>query len=327
MITGFLNRILSLIPTLLIGITFSFIIIHLAPGDPATRFLNPNQTPEVQSAIRARFGLDRSLPVQYGRWLKNVLLYFDFGYSFYNGKSSRAVIAAALKPTAILAFWALLFALVVGISLGILAALKQNHLTDLLCNHLMLFFLSMPGFWLGLMLIGIFSIQLGWLPGAHFHSLYHYELGGGARLLDSIKHLILPVITLGLPLAATFFKYIRSSMIETISSDFILAAKARGIHPSKILWKYALRHSLLPVISVLGVVIPALLSGAVIIEVLFALPGVGRTMVTAVYSRDYPVLMAAVTFSFIAVIVCNLLTDICYRIVDPRIQVFSGETT
>lgn len=325
MLSFFLRRILSILPTLLIGITLSFIIIHLAPGDPANRFLNPNQTPEMQSSIRERFGLDHSLPVQYGRWLKNVIFHLDFGYSFYSGKSSRAVIAVALKSTAILSFWALVFALIAGISLGILAALKQNRLIDYFCNNLMIFFLSIPGFWLGLMLIGIFSIQLSWLPGAHLHSLYHHQLGPGARFWDLAGHLILPVITLGLPLAATFFKYIRSNMIETLNSEYILAAKARGVNRSKILWKYALKNSLLPIISLLGIVIPALLSGAVIVEVLFALPGVGRIMVTAVYSRDYPVLMAAVTFGFIAVLLCNLLADICYRIVDPRIQHSPGE--
>jgi len=319
-----IRRLFSAIPTLLIGITLCFLIIHLAPGNPATRFLNPSQSAETQETIRERFGLNQSIAVQYGHWLERVLFHFDFGYSFYSGKPCVAVLTKALKLTLILSFWALLFALSIGVSLGILTATKAGTFFDRIVNGIMMVFISTPAFWLGLMLIGFFTIRLSWLPGSHLHSLYYDQLNYFGRSLDSIKHLILPVLTLAIPLSATFFKYIRVGMINTLESDYILAAKARGIRQSTILWKYSLKNSLLPVISLLGVTIPALLGGAVIVEFLFALPGVGRAMVSAVFGRDYPILMAGASLAFITVIFFNLIADICYMIIDPRIRKGAG---
>ncbi len=324
MFHGIVRRLLSAIPTLLIGITLCFLIIHLAPGNPAMRFLNPSQSAETQEIIRERFSLNQSLMVQYGHWLERVLFHFDFGYSFYNGKSCVAVLASALKPTLLLSFWALIFALFVGISLGIVAATKADTRFDRIINSIMMVFISTPAFWLGLMLIGLFTIRLGWLPGSHLHSLYYDQLNGFGQILDSVRHLILPVLTLGLPLAATLFKYIRAGMVDALQSDYILAAKARGFRQSTILWKYSLKNSLLPVVSLLGMIIPALLSGALIIEVVFALPGVGRAMVTAVFGRDYPILMAGVSLAFFIVILFNIIADIINMILDPRIQTGSG---
>jgi len=325
MLHGIIRRILSAIPTLLVGITLCFLIIHLAPGNPATRFLNPSQSIQTQEILRERFGLNRSLPIQYLHWLKCVLFHFDFGYSFYSGKDCVEVLVSALRPTLILSFWALVFALSAGISLGIFTALRADTNVDRTINSIMMVFLSTPAFWLGLMFIGLFAIRLNWLPGSHLHSLYYNQLNSFGQLLDSAKHLILPVLTLGLPLTATVFKYIRDGMIVALQSDYILAAKARGIRQSTILWKYSLKNSLLPVVSLLGVIIPALLSGAVIVEVVFALPGVGRAMVTAVFGRDYPILMAGASLAFFTVILFNLIADILNRILDPRIGNSSGE--
>lgn len=324
MLHGVIRRLLSTIPTLIIGITLCFLIIHLAPGNPATRFLSPSQSAETQEIIRERFGLNQSIAVQYGHWLERVLFHFDFGYSFYSGKSCVSVLIKALKPTFILSFWALLLALFIGVSLGIYSATKADTLFDRIINGIMMVFISTPAFWLGLMLIGFFSIRLNWLPGSHLHALYYDQLNYFGRLLDSTKHLVLPVLTLGAPLAATFFKYVRVGMVGALESDYILAAKARGIRQSTILWKYSLKNSLLPVISLLGVIIPALLSGAVIVEVLFALPGVGRAMVSAVFSRDYPILMAGASLAFITVIFFNLIADVCHMTIDPRIRKGAG---
>ncbi|MBN2600356.1 MAG: ABC transporter permease [Candidatus Marinimicrobia bacterium] len=324
MLNGIIRRILSAIPTLLVGITLCFLIIHLAPGNPATRFLNPSQTAATQEIIRERFGLNQSLPIQYFHWLKQVLFHFDFGYSFYNGKDCTEVLISALGPTIILSFWALVFALSVGISLGIFTALRADTHVDRVINSTMMIFLSTPAFWLGLMFIGLFTIHLNWLPGSHLHSLYYDQLDSFGQLLDSVRHLILPVFTLGLPLAATVFKYIRAGMIDALQSDYTLAARARGIRQSTILWKYSLKNSLLPLVSLLGVIIPALLSGAVIVEVVFALPGVGRAMVTAVFGRDYPILMAGASLAFFIVILFNIVADIFYRILDPRIRNSAG---
>jgi len=323
MIWGLTKRLFATIPTLLVGITITFLVLHLAPGDPSARFLEQSQSTETQDLLRERFGLNEPIHVQYWNWLKRVVIHFDFGFSFYNGRPCSAIIANALKPTILLSFCALLFALILGISGGIFAAANRNSTFDHIINSAFIILLSTPSFWLGLMLMGLFSIKMGWLPSSHLQSLYHNQLNYFARVGDSIRHLILPVITLGLPISATLFKYIRSGMMEALQSDYVLGAKARGIDRSVILWKYALKNSLLPVISLLGVIIPALLSGAVIVEVIFALPGVGRTMVTAVFSRDYPLLMAGCSVAFLTVLISNLITDISYFFIDPRIRLNS----
>jgi len=232
---------------------------------------------------------------------------------------------SALKPTAFLTGTALIIALLLGISTGALAAINTGRLTDRILRSIMMVFLSVPAFWLGLIFIGFFSIKLGWLPSAQIRSLYYDQLSPLKQWLDTGKHLILPALTLGLPLSANIYKYFRAEMINTLQSDFILAARARGINKSRIIWQYGLKNSLLPVISLIGIVIPALLSGALIIEVLFALPGIGRTMVTAVFSRDYPLIMAGVSLSFLVVVSCNLLADIICLVIDPRAQNNSGK--
>jgi peptide/nickel transport system permease protein len=315
-----LKRALDSVPTIIIGITLTFLIVHLAPGDPGIRFLDPSQPAEIQQVIQKRFGLNEPLHVQYWNWVKRVLFHFDFGNSFYNGKPSSEVLRSALLPTILLAGCALVFALITGILLGILAATRSNTFTDRTITMIMMLFFSTPAFWLGIMFLGVFSIQLGWLPSSHLTSLYHDQLNTIGRFTDYIKHLFLPVLTLGLPLAATFFRYIRSGVIEALRSDYILGARARGIGYKKILFRYCLKNSLLPIISLLGVIIPALLSGAVIVEVIFSLPGMGRTMVTAVFGRDYPIILAASTLAFFAVVAGNMIADTTYSIIDPRIR-------
>jgi peptide/nickel transport system permease protein len=319
MIPVITKRLLAIIPTLLIGLTITFLVLHLAPGDPTIRFLEQSQSREAQVLLKERFGLNEPIVIQYLKWLRQVVLHFDFGFSFYNGKPSSNIIIGALKPTVLLSFFALLFALLVGISGGVTAALKRQSRYDQVIHTIFIILLATPTFWLGLMAMGIFSIKLGWLPGSHWHSLYHQQLHFLARLGDSFRHLLLPVVTLGLPLAATIFKYIRSGMITALQSDYVLGAKARGVSQTTILWKYTLKNTLLPVVSLLGVIVPALLSGAIVVEVIYALPGVGRTMVNAVFSRDYPVLMAGSTAAFLIVLFSNLITDISYFFIDPRI--------
>ena len=313
------KRLLAIIPTILIGLTITFLVLHLAPGDPSIQFLEQSQSVETQDLLKERFGLNEPIYVQYWKWLKRVTLHLDFGYSFYNGKSCSGIISSALKPTILLSLFALLFALIMGISSGIFTAVRYKTRGDYMISTIYTVLLATPTFWLGLMLLGLFSIKLGWLPGSHLQSLYHHQLPFFSRLHDSFNHLLLPVLTLGFPVSATFFKYTRSGMIEALQSDYVLGATARGISTTTILWKYALKNTFLPVISLLGVIIPALLSGAVVVEVIFALPGIGRTMVNAVFTRDYPLLMAGTTIAFLVVLICNLLADIGYCFIDPRI--------
>lgn len=318
-----LKRLLGVLSTLVIGITLTFIIIHLAPGDPSIRFVNPNQATVVQENIRARFGLNESLPVQYLKWIGAVVFRFDFGRSFYSGRPANAIIFSALGATLLLTLSTLLLALLIGILTGVYAALHKDRLSDRICTATMMLLFSIPSFWLGIMLIYIFANRLQWLPSSQLISLFHKELGFMGRIADYLRHLLLPTITLALPLAATFFRYVRSAMIEALQSEYITAARARGLKESKILYRYALRNALLPIISLLGVIIPALLSGVVIVEVIFSYPGVGRVIVSAVFSRDYPVILAATTLTFIFVVIGNLLADIFYGIADPRIGYFA----
>lgn len=321
MVSYVIKRIAESIPTIIIGITLTFLVIHLSPGDPGSRFMDPSQPSEYREILQNRFGLNDALHIQYIKWLKQVLFHFDFGNSFYNGKPASGMVFSALRPTMLLAICSLIFALIVGIFLGIIAAVYRDALPDRILTAKMMFFFSTPSFWLGIMLLGIFSIKLGWFPASHLTSLYHDQLNWSGRFADYIHHLILPVITLGLPLSATFYRYVRTGMIEALESEYILASRARGLSVSKLLFHYSLKNSLIPLISVLGITIPALLSGALVVEVIFSLPGLGRTMVSAVFSRDYPIILAASTLAFVTVIVGNLLADVIYSMVDPRIRI------
>jgi len=205
-------------------------------------------------------------------------------------------------------------------SMGIWSAVKHNTGIDRGLTILMLVFYSMPTFLIGLWLLGLFSVGLNWLPASQLTSVFHDQLSWSGRLIDYIRHLILPVVSLTLIILATFGRYLRASMVEVLQADYIKAARARGITNLRIIYVYALRNALLPVISLLGTALPILFSGAVVIEVIFALPGMGRVSVDAVLARDYPVILAVTSMAFVAVIIGNLLSDIGYALADPRVQ-------
>ena len=321
MLYYFIQRILGAIPVVFAGITITFFILHLAPGDPASLLLSPSSNAATEQILTERYGLDQSLFSQYLKWLSNVIFHFDFGNSFRNGRPAGAIITEAFSSTILLTLSSLIIGLIIGIAVGVFAALRNGTASDRLLNSLMLIFYSTPTFWIGLILLIIFGIQLDWFPISQLTSVWHDHLSLPAKFFDYIAHLTLPVITLCLPISATFYRYIRSGMIEALQSEYVLAAKARGISHKKIIWNYALRNAILPVISILGLSIPMLFSGAVVIEVIFSLPGMGRTLVSATLSRDYPVILAAGVFSFIAVIVGNLFADIGYGLADPRIRI------
>jgi len=306
--------------TIFVGITLTFIIVHLAPGDPSVRFLDPSQTLESQQIIQKRFGLDEPLHVQYLKWIKQVVWHFNFGTSFYYDRATGDILASAIYPTILLALSALIFALVLGILLGVFAALHRSSLLDRLITAVMMIFYSTPTFWIGILFLGFFASVLGWFPTSQMVSLYHYKLSCISRIIDLAHHLFLPILTLGLPLAAVFYRYARAGMIEALQSDYILAARARGISQRRILFQYGLQNSMLPIINLLGIIIPGLLSGAVMVEVVFSLPGMGRLIVSAVFGRDYPLIMAANVLAFIMVVTGNLLADTFCFLTDPRIQ-------
>jgi len=320
MVAFTIRRLLTAIPLLLLGISLTFFIIHLAPGDPSDRFLSPSMSPNIKKSITEKFGLDKPLYSQYTSWLKNIVIDFDFGKSFANGRQVSEIISDAMTPTLLLSSLSLIFGIVVGTVAGVYSALKAGSKTDKIITSLLLFFYSVPTFWLGLILLGVFAIGLNWLPASQINSIFHDQLGFFGKIGDYFTHLLLPVFTLGITTAPIFGRFVRSNMIEILNSDFIISARARGLTERKIIFTYGFRNALLPVISLIGNSIPALFSGAVVIEVIYSLPGMGRVMVDAALGRDYPIIMAAGTVAFISVIIGNLLADLGYAAADPRVR-------
>lgn len=324
MVAYAVRRLVGSVPVILFGLTLLFFLIHLAPGDPTLRFLDPSMGTAAREQISESFGLNRPLYIQYLSWLLRVLGHFDFGNSFNTGRPASSTVVEALGPTITVTGLALLCGLIIGMAGGVISAACRGTKTDRAITAIMLFFYSMPSFWLGIMLLGLFAVKLHWLPASQLTSVFHDQLTPWGRLADYLQHLVLPVTTLALVSAPVFARYLRTSMIEAMNSGHVLAARARGIAERKILVMYGLRNALIPLVSLAGMTIPVLFSGAVVIEVVFSLPGMGRVMVEAVLARDYPVILAASTLALVAVIVGNLLADIGYAAADPRVRFISS---
>ncbi len=315
------------IPLLLGIVTLLFVLLHLAPGDPTTAYFNPNVSPEVIEQMRRNLGLDRPLHEQYLRWLASFAT-GDFQYSFSQFRPVSEVIADALPNTLLLGAVSLVLIFVVGTGIGILQATRQYSVTDNVLTFLSLLVYSMPGFWLGLMLILIVSSP-AWpealrLPISGITSLDFASLSWWGKAVDLTKHLILPSIALGIASAAAIARYMRGSMLEVIHQDYIRTAPAKGLSERSVILKHALRNALVPVISLLGLFLPILFGGVVIIEYVFSWPGMGSLLYQAIVARDYPVVLAA-SFLFGALVVAgNLLADLLYAVVDPRIRTESA---
>ncbi len=315
------RRLIGAIPLLWGIVTLLFLLLHLAPGDPTTAYFNPNVSPDVIEQMRRNFGLDRPLHEQYLRWLGSFLT-ADFGYSFSQFRPVRDVLADALPNTLLLGGVSLVLIFVVGCGIGILQAVRQYSLTDHTLTFIALFIYSMPGFWLGVMLILLFASAPDplRLPLSGMESLDYDRLSLWGKLGDRTRHLILPTIALGLASAAAVARYMRGSMLETIDEDYIRTARAKGLPESRVVLKHALRNALLPVVSLLGLFLPILFGGAVVIEVVFSWPGMGRLLHDAILARDYPVVLAGSFLFALLVIVGNLVADLVYAAVDPRIR-------
>lgn len=289
----------------ILGVMFIiFTLIYITPGDPAALLLGERARAEDVAALRAEMGLDYPFLIQFGRYISRVVR-FDLGTSFQTRRPVFDEIADRFPTTMLLAGLSVIVALLVGIPLGILCATKQYSIFDNIATVLGLVALSVPNFWLGLMLIIIFSVNLGWLPASGFMTPLHW---------------ILPALTIGLASAGTIMRFTRSSMLEVIRQDYIRTARAKGQNEFTIIVRHALKNALIPVITVVGLQFGVLLGGAILTETVFAIPGLGNFMVIAIRARDFPiiqggVLLIAIVFSFI-----NLLVDILYGFVDPRIR-------
>jgi len=290
-----------------------FLIMRLAPGGPEAVLVGGELSPEVAAQVRARLGLDRPLVAQYAGWVMAALR-GDLGRSFKTGDPVAALVADRLGPTLTLTGGALALALVVAVPLGVLAAVRRNTMWDALASIVSLFGISFPSFWLGIMLILLFSEALGLLPPSGL-SEYGREGDLGARL----RHAVLPVLTLGLIQMASFMRFTRSSLLEVLQQDYVRTARAKGLPDGRVIWRHALRNALIPVVTVVGLSLPVLVGGAVLTETVFAWPGIGRLAVGAVFERDYPVIMGVNLMIAAVVIGANLLTGIAYCLIDPRI--------
>ncbi|MGQ0562004.1 MAG: ABC transporter permease [Gemmatimonadota bacterium] len=320
-----IRRLLGAIPLLLGVATLIFFVLALAPGDPTAASFNPNIPADVLEQLRKNFGLDQPIYIRYVKWL-GAFLTGNFGYSFAQSRPVAQILLDAIPNTLMLCGIALALVFLFGVLTGVIQAVRQYSFMDGFLSITSLFFYSMPPFWLALMLMLIFSLtahQHDWpiaLPSTGITDVNYEFFSVGERIRDRIAHLVLPVATLTLALAAGVSRYTRGQMLEVIRQDYIRTARAKGLPERTVIMKHALRNSLIPVITLLGLYLPLLFSGTVFVEVIFAWPGMGRVIVDAIFQRDYPVVMAA-SFMFAALVVLgSLLADILYAVVDPRIR-------
>ena len=300
---------------MLVGVSITlFTIMRLAPGGPEAVLVGGEFSQEAAAQIRQRLGLDRPLVLQYASWA-GAALRGDLGRSFKTGDAVTVLILDRLGPTLQLTGCALAFALVVAVPLGVLAAVRRGSIWDTLGSSVSLFGVSFPSFWLGIMLILLFSEVLGLLPASGLS-----EYGREGDVAARVRHLVLPTLTLGLIQMAAFMRFTRSSLLEVLRQDYVRTARAKGLSGTRVVWRHALRNALIPLITVVGLSLPTLAGGAVLTETVFAWPGIGRLAVGAVFERDYPVIMGVNLMIAAVVITANLVTDLAYCVIDPRIS-------
>jgi peptide/nickel transport system permease protein len=321
------KRLLMMIP-LLLGITLiSFVVIHLAPGEPTDlqTQLNPQASSELQDRLRVQYGLDQPLHVQYLRWLGR-LVRLDFGESFaLDHRPVLDKILERLPITILLNLLSIILILAVAMPLGVISAVRRNSLFDRATTVLVFVGFATPSFWLALLLMDWFGVRLGLLPISGIKSLGYEYLNFGGQLLDRIRHLILPVFISALGGLAGFSRYMRSNMLEVVRQDYILTARAKGLPERVVIYKHALRNALLPVITILGLSVPGLIGGSVIFETIFAIPGMGKLFYDGVMMRDYPLIMGILVMGAVLTLIGNMLADISYALADPRIRQGQGE--
>jgi peptide/nickel transport system permease protein len=319
------RRLLGSIPLVLGIATIIFFVVNLAPGDPAALYFQQGVPPEVLEQIRRNFGLDQPIHIRYWRWM---VAFFtgDFGYSYAHARPVLDIILETLGPTLVLAGATLVFIFVIGVVVGVLQSVRQHRPLDRILSVISLFFYSMPSFWLGLMLMLLFALKAhewGWpiaLPPTGMTSVDHEFMSFGEQMVDRLRHLILPVLTLSLVMAAGIARYTRGQMLEVIRQDYIRTARAKGLPERQVVIKHALRNSLLPVITLLGLYLPLLFSGSVFVEVIFSWPGMGRVIVDSIFQRDYPLVMATSFIFALVVVLGSLIADVLYAVADPRIR-------
>ncbi|QTK82854.1 Oligopeptide transport system permease protein AppB [Agrobacterium tumefaciens] len=306
------KRLLVAIPTLLIISIFVFSLQKLLPGDPILAMAGEERDPATIEFLREKYRLNDPVPLQYVNWLGGVVT-GDFGISLRTNQPVLELIGQKLPVTIQLAVMAMFFAMVIGIPIGILAAVKKNTWIDYTANIVALSGLSIPNFWLGIMLILLVSVKLGWLPASGYESIF-------VDPVRSIETMIMPAFVLGNALAATLMRHTRSAMVAVLSSDYIRTARAKGLSPREIILSHSFRNALLPVITLVALLFGELLAGAVLTEQIFTIPGFGKMTVDAVFTRDYAVVQGIVLCTAVGFILMNLLADIAYVLLNPRLR-------
>ncbi|QYA03822.1 ABC transporter permease [Rhizobium sp. B21/90] len=306
------KRLLVAIPTLIIISIFVFSLQKLLPGDPVLAMAGEERDPQVIEFLREKYRLNDPVVYQYGYWLGAVLK-GDLGISLRTNQPVLTLVAQKLPVTLQLAIMSMIFAVVIGIPMGILAAVKRNTIIDFFANIIALCGLSIPNFWLGIMLILLISVKLGWLPASGYQPFFDDPL-------QSIKTMLMPAFVLGNALAATLMRHTRSSMLSVLSADYIRTARAKGLKESAVVLQHTFRNALLPIITVSALLFGELLAGAVLTEQIFTIPGFGKLIVDAVFNRDYAVVQGVVLCTAVGFIFMNLVADVFSVLLNPRLR-------
>ncbi len=300
-----LKRLVMMIPVLL-GITILvFLMLRLTPGDPARSMLGDTATQAEIEALREELGLNDPLPVQYIRYMRDLIFHGSLGTSYVSGREVMSEILNRFPTTILLTLWGMVVTVIIGVPTGIIAAVKQNSWGDKIATFIGLFGVSMPAFWLGLLLSQLFALKLGWLPATGFYGP---------------KYWILPAITVGINSSALVMRMTRSTMLEIIRQDYIRTARAKGVREKSVVIQHALSNCLIPLITVIGLQVGTQLGGAMVTETIFSIPGLGKYLVDSINTRDYPVIQGGVLFIALVFSLVNLLVDILYAYADPRIK-------
>lgn len=313
-----IRRLLQAIPLLVLVSIFMFALIHLIPGGPDQVLFNPHLTPAARAAMRTRFGLDDPVPIQYLKWISRALV-GDFGFSFATNLPVTYILGQRFPATLQLFVPSLVLALILAMLLGVISGVKQGTLTDYSLTTLSYFGIAMPIFLFGVFAQYIFGVLLHVLPTSGMQTL-GYQLDPFDAFIDHLQHLILPMLVLSIAFIAGWSRYMRSSMIEVAKQDYMRTARAKGVGPTTLLVRHALRNAVIPLITVVALDFGAVAGGATITEGVFAWPGMGLLFFQSLESRDYPVLLAMLMISAVLVITFNLVADILYAVMDPRIR-------
>ncbi len=307
-----LRRLLAVVPVMLVVATVAFVLIHLAPGDPASVIAGPYASADDVAKLRHQLGLDEALPVQLVRWYGR-LLRGDLGDSIFLRRPVTEAIVDRLEPTLLLTTWATLVAVLIGVPAGIVSARYHNSAVDQSLMGLALVGLSVPNFLLGLLMILVFGVWLGWLPVAGYVPL-------DEGLWRNLRSLVMPSLALGLVQSALIARITRSSMLDVLREQFVVTGRAKGLAENVVVYKHALKNAIIPTLTVIGITFALLIGGAVVIETVFNIPGLGRLIISAVLRRDYPVIQGVVLLIAVTYTAVNLLVDLAYLVVDPRVR-------